>query len=319
MQNQVMAGTGAPDTSIIKESARELERYVDRRYGGLGSAPKFPHSTELRLLLRAAARTNNDEYRSLVELTLDHMIRGGIYDQLGGGFHRYSVDAHWLVPHFEKMLYDNALIPLACFEAAQATHDPALKETFLTAVHQTLDYVLREMTSPEGPFYSTQDADSEGVEGKFFVWSRNEVIDLLGEELGGVFCYAYDVTEAGNWEESNILHLAKPLSQTAKLLSLTQEELATKLEQGRKKLFEARSKRIAPGRDEKVLTSWNGMMIDTLAIVDGGRNDSYAKAAAKGADFILRQMRTKEGRLYRTFKDGLRPAQRLSRRLCLPG
>ena len=304
LQNQVTVGTGAPDTSIIKESARELERYFDRRYGGIGTAPKFPHSTEMRLLLRAAARTKNDEYRTLVELTLEHMIRGGIYDQLGGGFHRYSVDAVWLVPHFEKMLYDNSLIPLACFEAAQATEDPALKQTFLTAVDETVGYVLREMTSPEGPFYSTQDADSEGVEGKFFVWSRAEVLEILGEELGTTFCYAYDVSENGNWEETNILHLAKPFSQTAKLLNLSEEELAKRLEKGRKQLFEMRKKRIAPGRDEKVLTSWNGMMIDTLAVVDGGRNGEYAKAASKAADFILSKMRTPEGRLYRTYKDG---------------
>ncbi|MBX9654179.1 thioredoxin domain-containing protein [bacterium] len=304
LQNQVTAGSDMPTTSMIKESARELERYFDRRYGGLGTAPKFPHSTELRLLLRAAARTKDHDYRSLVELTLDHMIRGGIYDQLGGGFHRYSVDAHWLVPHFEKMLYDNALIPLACHEAAQATEDPALRQSFSNAVEETLNYVLREMTSPEGPFYSTQDADSEGEEGKFFVWSRAEVIGELGEDLGSTFCYAYDVSEGGNWEHSNILHLAKPMDQTAKLLGITEEDLSRRLKVGREKLFEVRSKRIAPGRDEKVLTSWNGMMIDTLAVVDGGRRGPYAQAAINAANFLLNKMRTPEGKLYRTYKDG---------------
>lgn len=304
LQNQVTAGSDVPTTTVINESARELERYVDRRYGGLGTAPKFPHSTELRLLLRAAARTRNHDYRSLVELTLDHMIRGGIYDQLGGGFHRYSVDAHWLVPHFEKMLYDNALIPLACHEAAQATEDPALRQTFLNAVDETLQYVLREMTSPEGPFYSTQDADSEGVEGRFFVWDRAEVMSVLGDEAGHTFCYAYDVSEAGNWEHSNILHLAKPMDQTAKLLGITEEELRRQLALGREKLFEVRSLRIAPGRDEKILTSWNGMMIDTLAVVDGGRRGPYATAAINAANFILTKMRTPEGRLFRTYKDG---------------
>lgn len=304
LQNQVTVGSDVPTTSMINESARELERYIDRRHGGLGTAPKFPHSTELRLLLRAAARTRNHDYRSLVELTLDHMIRGGIYDQLGGGFHRYSVDAHWLVPHFEKMLYDNALIPLACHEAAQATEDPALRQCFSNAVEQTLNYVLREMTSPEGPFYSTQDADSEGEEGKFFVWSRDEVMGVLGDDLGNTFCYAYDVSEAGNWEHSNILHLAKPMDQTAKLLGMTEEELSRRLKLGREKLFEIRSKRIAPGRDEKVLTSWNGMMIDTLAVVDGGRRGPYVQAAINAANFILTKMRTTEGKLYRTYKDG---------------
>lgn len=304
-QGLVQTQAGDLDDSIEKDAARQLARLVDRDHGGLGRAPKFPHSTEMRFLLRAARLTASEDYRHLVEVTLDHMLRGGIYDQLGGGFHRYSTDERWLVPHFEKMLYDNALIPMALWEASQFTPDPKLREEFLEGVDQTLDYVLREMTSPDGPFYSTQDADSEGEEGRYFVWKRQEIMDVLGAELGEVFCYAYDVTDAGNWEEGkNILHLPKPMSHVAKLLSMEEVALKSKLGDARTQLLAIRSRRVAPGRDEKVLTAWNGMMIDAMATIDGGRNGRFAKAASRAADFLLDHMRAADGRLFRTYKDG---------------
>ncbi len=301
---QVVRKNDSLDDRVTVAAGRTLARYIDEKHGGFGTQPKFPHSTELRVILRAAHALGDDDSRRLVELSLDRMIRGGIYDQVGGGFHRYSTDQRWLVPHFEKMLYDNALIPLACIEAAQLTDDPALKRTFEDATSETLAYILREMTSPEGPFYSTQDADSEGVEGKFFVWSKEEVLAILGPELGEVACQLYDVTEHGNWEETNILQLLRPIDESARLLGMSVEELQQKRATIRCKLYGEREKRIHPGRDEKILTAWNGMMIDTLAVADAGRRGPWLDAAEKAALFVLDQMRTKEGRLHRTYKDG---------------
>jgi uncharacterized protein YyaL (SSP411 family) len=287
--------------ALIDNAAAELSRYVDRTWGGLGHAPKFPHSVELRLLLRVATWTGRDDYRQLAGMSLERMIGGGIYDQLGGGFHRYSTDERWLVPHFEKMLYDNALIPLACLEAYQSTG----KEIFRRATEETLDYVLREMTSPAGGFYSTQDADSEGVEGKFFVWTPEEIQAVLGTERARELCAVYDVTPAGNWEHTNILNLPKPLEQCAKELGKSVEELMGSLEASRKQLYAAREERVHPGRDEKILTAWNGMMIDTFAtaaeVLDVPR---YREAAVKGAAFLLQSMRGPDGLLLRTSKDG---------------
>lgn len=292
---------GALEPAILEQAANELARMVDRTWGGIGHAPKFPHSVELRLLLRAGKRFQREELIELAALSLEKMIRGGIYDQLGGGFHRYSTDERWLVPHFEKMLYDNALIPMACLEAWQATG----RSLFRDATLDTLDYVLREMTSSEGGFFSTQDADSEGEEGKFFVWSRAEVERILGPEDAKTFGYVYDVTDAGNWEGKNILNLPKPMEQAAKVLAMDFEELTQRMSECRRKLLAARSRRVAPGRDEKVLTAWNGMMIDTMAtasMVLG--EDRYRQAAIRAADFVLDKMRTANGLLLRTCKDG---------------
>src|SRR5437867_3548537 len=180
---------------------------------------------EIRLLWRLARRFDDDHALAMVRTTLDRMALGGMYDQLGGGFHRYSTDERWLVPHFEKMLYDNALLTAAYVEAFQATGEPFYREV----VEDTLTYMLREMTSPEGPFYSTQDADSEGVEGKFFVWSAAEVENILGKELADVFTYVYDVTPEGNWEEHNILHRSRTYDQDARLLKLSETDLRNKL------------------------------------------------------------------------------------------
>jgi uncharacterized protein YyaL (SSP411 family) len=301
---QVSRKNDTLDDRMTIAAGRTLARYIDRTHGGFGQQPKFPHSTELRVVLRAAAALDDDESRRLVELSLDRMIRGGIYDQVGGGFHRYSTDQRWLVPHFEKMLYDNALIPLACIEAAQLTDDSSLKRTFLEAVSETLGYVEREMTSPEGPFFSTQDADSEGVEGKFFVWSKEEVLAILGPDLGNVACEVFDITEHGNWEETNILQRKAPIEQAAIGLGMSVDDLLEKRAAIRCKLYGERSRRIHPGRDEKILTAWNGMMIDTLAVADGGRRGPWMKLAENAARFILERMRTPTGLLFRTYKDG---------------
>lgn len=289
------------DHSLVLDGARQMLRLIDPTWGGIGRAPKFPHSVEMRLLFRGYLATGEASFRDAALHSLERMARGGIYDQLGGGFHRYSTDERWLVPHFEKMLYDNALIPLALLEAYQASQ----REEFRQATLETLDYVLREMTSPNGSFFSTQDADSEGVEGKFFVWSAREILDVLGEKDGQLFCVVYDVTEQGNWEGHAILHRPRSLDELAPILNRTPEELSHALAEMRRTLLEARSRRVAPGRDEKVLASWNGMMLDTMATAGRALDQPrYVEAARRNAEFLLAQMRRPNGRLYRTSKDG---------------
>jgi uncharacterized protein YyaL (SSP411 family) len=228
------------------------------------------------------------------------MARGGIYDHLGGGFARYSTDDRWLVPHFEKMLYDNALLTSVYLEAYQATHDLDLGRV----ARETMDYVLGRMTDPEGAFFSTEDADSEGVEGKYYVWALAEVTNLLGPDRAKTFCYVYDVTEQGNWEEHNILNLPRTISQAARLLGKDEGPLRDELAACRAQLLNARSERIPPAKDTKVLVSWNGLMIAALA--DGGRilkDERYLDAAERAAGFILDRMRLADGRLLHTYKD----------------
>jgi len=226
------------------------------------------------------------------------MAMGGLRDHLGGGFHRYSVDAVWLVPHFEKMLYDNALLARLYLHAYQLTGNPLYRRI----VEETLDYVAREMTDPGGGFYSTQDADSEGEEGKFFLWTPDEVTAILGQENARIFCAAYDVKPGGNFEGESILNVPVPFEQVAKQLDLSLPKLEQTLAESRKKLFEAREQRIKPGRDEKILTAWNGMMLAAFAeaarVLD--RND-YLNSATRNAEFILSAM-MKDGRLFRTWK-----------------
>jgi uncharacterized protein YyaL (SSP411 family) len=285
---------------LLRGAAKDLLAAVDRTNGGFGGAPKFPHPMALRVLLRLWKRFGSDDALTAVTQTLDKMAAGGIYDHLGGGFARYSTDARWLVPHFEKMLYDNALLVPAYLEAFQATGNTG----YARVVRETLDYVLREMTQPEGGFYSTQDADSEGEEGKFFVWSDAEVRGLLGDDAD-VFCKYYDVTPAGNWESRNILNRPRSHAQMAEQLQLSGQALEDTLLRCRALLFETRSKRIAPGRDEKVLASWNGMMIAAMAQAARIFNEpGYAEAASGAARFILLTMRGEDGRLLHSFKDG---------------
>jgi uncharacterized protein len=291
---------GELSAETLRGAMHALQQTADMRDGGFGGAPKFPHPMDLRVLLRCWRRFKDQEALDIVRLTLDKMAGGGIYDHLGGGFHRYSTDARWLVPHFEKMLYDNALLVPVYLDAYQIQK----RSDDARVVRETLDYVLREMTSPEGGFYSTQDADSEGEEGKFFVWTEADVDALLGPDDAKAFKYAYDVSADGNWEGHNILNRPKPSDQAAKLLGLSPDELETTLAKSRAILFNARKQRIAPGRDDKVLTSWNGLAIAAMARAASVLSEPrYAAAASAAADFLLTKMRGDGGRLLHSYKD----------------
>lgn len=286
---------------LFEHAAPSIQRHADSSNGGFGRAPKFPHPFDLRVLLRSWKRFQNEEALNHVVLTLDKMRQGGIYDHLGGGFHRYSTDAVWLVPHFEKMLYDNALLVPVYLEAYQATGE----ERFAQTVRETLDYVLREMTQPEGGFYSTQDADSEGEEGKFFVWTAAEIEDHLGKDRAEIFNACYDVQPGGNWEGNTILNLPRSLEESAGMLGLEEEVLKDFVAKCRAELFEVRKKRIAPGRDDKVLVSWNGLMMTAMAMAAQVLGETrYAEAAQHAADFVLGSMRDDQGHLLHSFKDG---------------
>jgi uncharacterized protein YyaL (SSP411 family) len=286
----VDAGAEAPDARVILETVEYFKRAFDTLEGGVRRAPKFPSNVPIRLLLRAHRRTHDADTLHMATLTLAKMAGGGMYDQLGGGFHRYSTDARWLVPHFEKMLYDNALLAVAYAEAAQVTG----RADFARVTRETLDYVLREMTSPDGAFYSATDADSEGEEGKFFVWSQKEIEDVLGPGPETTrFLRYYGVTAGGNFEGANILNVAHP-----------DEHEHDALASARRKLYDVRARRVPPLRDDKILAAWNGLMISGLAVA--GRilgEPRYVAAAARAATFVLERMRP-EGRLARSFKDG---------------
>jgi uncharacterized protein YyaL (SSP411 family) len=292
---------GELSPTLLRTAGAALERSFDHRYGGFGGAPKFPHPMDLKLLLRLWRREPREGVLQMVTHTLDKMAAGGMYDHLGGGFHRYSVDERWLVPHFEKMLYDNALLASCYLEAWQATQ----RETYLQVVRETLDYVLREMTHADGGFYSTQDADSEGEEGKFYVWSPAEVQAVLGEKAAGTFCYVYDVSEQGNFEGHSILNLPKTLAQCAQLLNRDLADLQAELAASRAKLLAVRDRRVHPGLDDKVLVSWNGLMIDAFAQAAAALGDArYHEAAARAADFLLTKLRQPDGRLLHSWRKG---------------
>jgi hypothetical protein len=279
----------------LRRAVTALVRSADRTHGGFGSAPKFPHPMDLRVLLRGYRRFGDDEALAVVRLTLDKMAAGGIYDHLGGGFARYSTDARWLIPHFEKMLYDNALLSQAYLEAYQVTRNPE----YARVVHETLAYVLREMTHPAGGFYSTQDADSEGEEGRFFVWTRAEIDHVLGPDDAGLFAAAYDVTAEGNWEHRNILNRVGSLDELSERFQLDPATLEERLASCRARLFAVRAKRVAPGRDDKILASWNGLMIAALAMAANVlQQPRYAALARSAAEFVLRKMRAADGRLW---------------------
>lgn len=284
----------------LERAAASLAHHVDHTYGGLGGAPKFPNSMVFAFFLRQYSASGGTHYLDMTLHTLRKMAEGGMYDQLGGGFHRYSVDERWLVPHFEKMLYDNALLARVYLEAYQVTHE----RFFLQVVEETLAYVEREMLHPDGGFYSTQDADSDGEEGKFFVWSRDEVMRLLGDEVGEIFCRYYDVTDVGNFEHHNILHPTLSLEQLAKLFRRSVDELTQLIVDAKQTLFAVRAQRVKPGRDEKILTSWNGLMVSAFA--EGYKvlgNRRYLEIARQTTDFILTHL-YREERLLRSYKDG---------------
>lgn len=294
-------GQGAVSASLVQGAVEKMAQGFDPKHGGFGSAPKFPPSMRVELFLRRHASEGDARLLRMAELTLDRMARGGMYDQVGGGFHRYSVDERWLVPHFEKMLYDNALLsrvyPLAYEQTGNWYYGRVAREIF--------DYVLREMTHPDGGIYSTTDADSEGEEGKFFVWSRAEVVEVLGKEDGDLFSRIYDVTPRGNFEGHNIPNLiSKGLDEWASELHTDGPGLDARLAPMRRALWESREKRVHPLLDDKILSGWNGLMIRALA--EGYRvfhDDRYREAAERAADFVLTRMRDGD-RLLRSFREG---------------
>jgi uncharacterized protein YyaL (SSP411 family) len=287
------------DPDLLEIAYRAIGSRFDPREGGFGDAPKFPPSMSIDFLLRHYDRTDNEHALQMATLTLDKMAYGGIYDQVGGGFHRYSTDSHWLVPHFEKMLYDNALLARVYVDAHRATNRPLYRRI----AEETLDFVLREMRDSSGAFYSTQDADSEGVEGKFYVWSLEEFSEVAGDDAELLAKY-FGVTEDGNFEERNILNVSREPELFSKLEKIPIPELESKVEAAKRKLYTAREKRVRPGRDEKVLTDWNGLMLRAFAEAAShfGRDD-YRSAAEASANFILTTM-WDGTRLLHGFKDG---------------
>lgn len=284
----------------VAQAAQFLLRHIDPVHGGMGGAPKFPQAGVLSLLLRYHRLSEDETALNHVKLSLRKMAEGGMYDHLGGGFHRYSVDNHWLVPHFEKMLYDNSQLITLYLEAYQATENPFFKQV----AEECLAYVQREMTDSKGGFYSTQDADSEGVEGKFFVWTPDQVVEVLGEETARLFCRAYDITEGGNFEGKNIPHTGLSPETLSQEFQQTPEEIKEILSEAKKKLFLVREKRIKPFRDEKILTSWNALMISAAAQAYKILGKTlYLEISVRATDFILTHL-YQDGLLLRTHKDG---------------
>jgi len=289
----------SPD--MLEKGYRQLESAFDPKWGGFGKAPKFPSPHHLTFLLRYHKRNPRSRALEMVETTLENMRMGGIFDHVGLGFSRYSVDEKWLVPHFEKMLYDQAMLAMAYTEAFQLTG----KEFFARVAREIFQYVLRDMRSPGGGFYSAEDADSEGEEGKFYVWSAEEVKSVLGEESGNLFCRFYDITGPGNFEGKNIPHVTRSVQAFAQSAGLDAQELEKTLEEGRRKLFEVREQRIHPLKDDKVLTSWNGLMIAALAKgYQALQEPAYLEAASAAAGFVLESLRREDGRLLRRYRNG---------------
>ncbi len=287
---------------ILTAAVQDLRSRFDVNWGGFGEAPKFPQPMVIEFLLREHVRSGNADALGMAELTLQRMAQGGIYDQLGGGFARYSVDAYWLAPHFEKMLYDNAQLARVYLHAWQLTGNPLYRRI----TEETLDYVSREMRHEDGGFYSSQDADSEGEEGKFYVWSADEVRGILGDDAA-LFMQMYDVTDEGNWEGHNILRMNFRASDIAKKSGLDEKELRDRMASARWKLYEVRSRRIWPGLDDKVLTAWNGLMLAAFADAAQALDRAdYADIASANAEFLHATMRAEDGRLLRTWKAGSR-------------
>lgn len=294
--------------SALDAAYEQLSRRFDSQHGGFSHAPKFPTPHNLLFLLRYWKRTGQEPALKMVEKTLQAMRRGGIYDHLGFGFHRYSTDPEWLVPHFEKMLYDQALLAMAYTETYQATG----KKEYEKTAREIFAYVLRDMTSPEGGFYSAEDADSEGKEGKFYLWTEEEIHQVLEKEEAELIIRVFNVEKYGNFAEeatrqrtgANILHLKKPLIEMAHHVNLSEQELQNRLEAAREKLFTTREKRIHPYKDDKILTDWNGLMIAALAkgaqVFDESK---YLEAAQRAVDFILTKLRNPDGRLLHRYRE----------------
>ncbi len=301
---QSATGASAPRTGLSGElldnASASLLGQLDNRFGGFDGAPKFPQTMNLEVLLRHYARTGDRAARAGVEHTCRQMANGGIYDQLGGGFARYSVDEYWLVPHFEKMLYDNALLARLYLEVYQATGD----DFFRRIAEETLDYVARDMTDPEGGFYSAEDADSEGEEGKFYVWTPEEIEGALEPDEAKLATRFWDVTGRGNFEGKNILNVPRPPEAVATEFGIPAEELWQRIVHIREKLYAEREKRVRPGRDEKVLAAWNGLMLRAFALAARVLDrEDYRGIAEKNASFLLEKLKV-NGRLRRSYKDG---------------
>ena len=301
--------TGILDLGTLKTAFNQLTQRFDPRYGGFGEAPKFPTPHNILFLLRYWKRSGDEKALQMATMTLDQMRLGGIFDHVGFGFHRYSTDAQWLTPHFEKMLYDQAMLALAYTEAYEATNKISYKKT----VEQIFDYVLRDLTSPEGGFYSAEDADSEGEEGKFYLWTLDEIQEILPETEARFVERAFNVFSMGNFKEEstqslngrNILHLKRPLEKLNGQLGFTENKIQETWESARKRLFEIREKRVHPHKDDKILTDWNGLMIAALSKASRVfGNKDYFLAAARAADFIIAKMRDANGRLLRRYRLG---------------
>ena len=294
----------------VAELDRAYQQFVgrfDSARGGFGRGNKFPTPHNLSFLLRYWKRSGNPQALAMVETTLQEMRKGGMYDHVGFGFHRYSTDANWLVPHFEKMLYDQAMLVIAYVEAFQATG----KAEYADTAHEIITYVLRDMTSPEGGFYSAEDADSEGVEGKFYLWTQDEITRILGDAEAKLYIKVFNIKPAGNFSNphtpprTNIPHLTRRPDEYAGEFEITKVELRSRLETARKKLFDVREKRIHAYKDDKILTDWNGLMIAALAKAAQALDEpQYAEAAQRAADFILTRVRDERGRLLKRFRDG---------------
>jgi uncharacterized protein YyaL (SSP411 family) len=287
---------------VFAAALADLAEDFDPEYGGFGKAPKFPPCAALSLLLRAYRRTGDAQFLQMVERTLDGMKNGGIYDHLAGGFARYSTDERWLVPHFEKMLYDNAQLASVYLEAFQVTGSPEYERV----ARETLDYVKRDMQAPEGGYYSSTDADSEGEEGKFFVFTPEQVHRVLEPRVAQLFCSYYDVTPTGNWEHGqSVLNTPRRFEQVAASVGLNASDARALLELGRQRIYQLRLQRVPPLLDDKVLASWNGLMIGAMA--EGARvlgQESYFVSAERAARFVLERMRSRDGRLLRVARAG---------------
>jgi len=294
-------GVGGLSAAQLQQGADQLLATYDPVWGGFGGAPKFPRSVTLEFLLRYWRRSGSRAALEAVTTTLDRMGRGGVHDQLGGGFHRYSTDERWVVPHFEKMLSDNALLATAYVEAWQATGDPGFAQT----ARETLDYLLTEMRSPEGGFFSATDADSEGEEGRFFVWLPQEIDAALPSEQAQVVKAYFGVTEAGNFEGRSVLWVPRPASEVAAELGMSEDRLASELTAARTTLRAVRARRVPPLRDDKIVAGWNGLTISALARAGFAFGEPrYTRAAAETAGFVCARMVDRDGRLLRSFAAG---------------
>ena len=292
----------AANEALFDQALQVILGQFDSEEGGFSRAPKFPPSMTIEFLLRMVMQREEKMARQMAVFTLDKMAKSGMYDQLGGGFARYATDNKWLVPHFEKMLYDNALLARAYLHAYQVTGDALYRRI----VEETLDFVAREMRHEEGGFYSSYDADSEGVEGKFYVWQADEIREVLGKDAE-LFMARYGVSDEGNWEGENILHIATEITQLAERFGLTEGEIDERLATAKERLYAVRAERVWPGLDDKVLTAWNGLML--AAFAEAGRvleRADYVQIAEENAEFLARNMQTENGRLQRTWKAGSR-------------